>query len=73
MLSIGEPLQILLPDGEAVSATIVWGGEEIFACKFDTYISADVLGAGFGLSTRICFPMTATRASSWTARPWANA
>ena len=34
-LSVGEPLQVLLPEGETCSATVVWANETIFACEFE--------------------------------------
>lgn len=34
-LSVGEPLEILLPEGETLAATIVWTNEDIFACEFE--------------------------------------
>jgi ribosome-binding protein aMBF1 (putative translation factor) len=33
-LSVGEPLQILLPEGDICAATVVWANESIFACDF---------------------------------------
>lgn len=34
-LSIGEPLQVLLPEGETCSASIIWANETIYACEFE--------------------------------------
>lgn len=33
-LSVGEPLQILLPEGDSCSAIVVWANESMFACEF---------------------------------------
>ncbi len=38
-LSVGEPLEILLPEGESLAATVVWTNEGIFACKFERLLS----------------------------------
>jgi transcriptional regulator with XRE-family HTH domain len=35
ILSVGEPLQLLLSGGDACTATIVWSSENIFACTFE--------------------------------------
>lgn len=34
-LSVGERVQILLPEGECCSAIVVWANETIFACEFE--------------------------------------
>lgn len=34
-LSVGEPLQVLLPADEVCSAIVVWANETIFACEFE--------------------------------------
>lgn len=34
-LSVGEPLQVLLPEGDFCSAIVVWANESIFACEFE--------------------------------------
>lgn len=33
-LSVGEPLQVLLPEGDTRLVTVVWANESIFACEF---------------------------------------
>lgn len=38
-LSIGEPLQILLPEGDYCSAIVVWANEFLFACEFERTLS----------------------------------
>lgn len=34
-LSVGEPLQILLPEADTCAAIIVWANETLFACDFE--------------------------------------
>ena len=38
-LSVGEPLQLLLPEGKSCAATIVWSSETLFACTFENQLS----------------------------------
>ncbi|MBA3054414.1 MAG: helix-turn-helix transcriptional regulator [Sphingomonadales bacterium] len=42
-LSVGEPLEILLPEGEVLAATVVWANEGIFACEFERPLSVSTI------------------------------
>lgn len=34
-LSVSEPLDVLFPEAEACTATVVWANEDLFACRFE--------------------------------------
>ena len=42
-LSVGEPLQILLPEGDACSAIVVWANEMLFACDFERTLATGTI------------------------------
>lgn len=42
-LSVGEPLQILLPEGDTCSAIVVWANETLFACDFERTLATAVI------------------------------
>jgi DNA-binding XRE family transcriptional regulator len=44
-LSVGEPIQVLLPEAGACFAVIVWANEEIYACQFNKPLSAATISA----------------------------
>lgn len=39
-VAIGEPIEILLPAGSDITATVVWVGEEYAACKFSKSLNS---------------------------------
>lgn len=44
-LSVGEPIQILLPESGVCSAVIVWANEEIYACQFNKSLNPATISA----------------------------
>lgn len=44
-LSVGEPIELLLPEDARCAAMIVWANESIFACQFDRALSTAAISA----------------------------
>lgn len=44
-LSVGEPLEVLLPQAGNCMALIVWANESLYACQFDRALTTAVIGA----------------------------
>lgn len=42
-LSVGDPLQILLPDEAPFMAIVVWASETVFACEFERSLTASMI------------------------------
>lgn len=42
-LSVGEPLQVLFPEGKTCAATVVWANETIFACEFERALTTSMV------------------------------
>lgn len=44
-LSVGEPIQVVLPEAGASSARVVWASEDMYGCQFDKPITVAAVSA----------------------------